>query len=144
VGERFFATYGDGLGNLNLHDLLATHTRQNTLITMTTVPLRSQYGLVRFDENNKVLRFEEKPVVQDYWINAGFMVMEREALMQWRGHNLEGEVLPGFAKHGQLGVYQHHGFWKSMDTSKDQQELEKIYGTGDAPWLATQSAAVSV
>lgn len=143
VGERFFATYGDGLGNLNLHDLLATHTRQETLVTMTTVPLRSQYGLVRFNEENKVLRFEEKPIVQDYWINAGFMVMEREALMQWRGHNLEGEVLPGFARQGQLGVYQHHGFWKSMDTSKDQQELEKIYGVGDAPWLVTQSTAVA-
>ncbi len=143
VGERFFATYGDGLGDLNLHDLLDAHVRQKSLVTMTSVPLRSQYGLVRFDDNNRVIRFEEKPIVKDYWINAGFMVMEREALMQWTGHNLEGQVLPNFARQGQLGVYQHHGFWKSMDTSKDQQELEVLSTDGQSPWLVRPMAAAA-
>lgn len=143
VGSRFFATYGDGLGDLNLHQLMETHVRQKSLITMTSVPLRSQYGLIHFDENNKVQRFEEKPIVENFWINAGFMVFEKEALMHWNGHNLEGQVLPNFARNGQLGVYQHKGFWKSMDTSKDQQELEQLYdhGNGRAPWIIRQAAA---
>jgi glucose-1-phosphate cytidylyltransferase len=142
TGERFFATYGDGLGDLNIHELLDTHVKAQSLVTITTVPLRSQYGLVHFDQHGKVTRFEEKPLVRNYWINAGFMVMEREALMQWRGRNLENDVLPIFADRGQLGVYQHNGFWKSMDTSKDQQELERIYGNGAAPWLVHRPVAI--
>ena len=133
VGERFFATYGDGLGDVNLHELLAAHSRNGGLATITTVPLRSQYGLVVFDGKDKVERFEEKPLIRDYWINAGFMVFERQALMQWRGRNLETDVLPKFARDGSLSVYRHIGFWKSMDTSKDQQEFERLC-MSEPPW----------
>jgi glucose-1-phosphate cytidylyltransferase len=136
VGDTFFATYGDGLGDLNLDALLETHKRSGALATLTAVPLRSQYGHVVFDETGKVERFEEKPLVHDYWINAGFFVFEKRALLEWRGHNLEQEVLPFFARKGQLYVYKHTGFWKSMDTSKDQQELERLYNTAQPPWLA--------
>lgn len=135
VGDRFFATYGDGLGTINLKNLLHAHDRSQALATLTTVPLRSQYGLVVFDNHDKVLRFEEKPLVRDYWINAGFFVFEKQALLQWRGHNLEQEVLPRFAERGQLAVHRHDGFWKSMDTSKDQQELERLCNGTEAPWL---------
>ncbi len=65
VGDRFFATYGDGLGDLDLHELLAAHHKNGGLATITTVPLRSQYGLVVFDEGDKVQRFEEKPMIKD-------------------------------------------------------------------------------
>ena len=135
VGERFFATYGDGLGDLDLHELLESHKRSGSLATLTTVPLRSQYGLVVFDDDVKVQRFEEKPLVRDYWINAGFFVFEKAAFEDWRGHNLEQEVLPDFARRGQLHVNKHMGFWKSMDTSKDQAELEKLCVGGDVPWV---------
>jgi len=80
--------------------------------------------------------------VSDYWINAGFFVFEKRALWEWNGHNLEQEVLPHFAEAGQLHVYKHMGFWKSMDTSKDQQELERLYHSGRPPWLATRGLAV--
>lgn len=135
VGERFFATYGDGLSNLDLHELLAVHQRSAGLATLTTVPLRSQYGLVVFDNDGKVSRFEEKPLVQDYWINAGFFVFEKAAFNNWNGHNLEQEVLPYFASRGELYVNKHQGFFKSMDTSKDQQELEKLCVGGTMPWV---------
>ncbi len=141
VGDRFMATYGDGLGNLNLHDLLAAHQRSGAMATLTTVPLRSQYGLVVFDEQQRVQRFEEKPLVRDYWINAGFFVFERRALLEWKGHNLEQEVLPEFARRGKLFVNQHQGFWKSMDTSKDQQELERLCAGATPPWLAPLPSA---
>jgi glucose-1-phosphate cytidylyltransferase len=136
VGERFFATYGDGLGNVDLQSLLDAHVRSKRLATLTTVPLRAQYGLVVYDETLKVQRFEEKPLVKDYWINAGFMVFEKQALLEWQGNNLEREVLPTFAKKGGLYVYRHTGFWKSMDTSKDQQELEEMVEAGAPPWAA--------
>lgn len=141
VGERFFATYGDGLGDLDLNQLLASHKASGGMVTLTTVPLRSQYGLVVFDDSGKVQRFEEKPLVRDYWINAGFFVFEKAAFENWHGHNLEQEVLPEFARRGQLFVNRHMGFWKSMDTSKDQQELEKLCVGGDVPWVTRGATA---
>lgn len=143
VGERFFATYGDGLGDLDLHALLEAHKRSGGLATLTAVPLRSQYGHVVFDDKNKVQRFEEKPLVSDYWINAGFFVFEKQSLEEWRGHNLEQEVLPEFARRGRLFVNRHTGFWKSMDTSKDQQELEKLCVGGDVPWVPRHVASAN-
>jgi glucose-1-phosphate cytidylyltransferase len=143
VGERFFATYGDGLGDLDLHALLEAHKRSGGLATLTTVPLRSQYGMVVFDGDSKVVRFEEKPLVADYWINAGFFVFEKQALEEWRGHNLERDVLPDFARRGRLFVRQHMGFFKSMDTSKDQQELEDLCVGGTVPWVRREVAAAA-
>jgi glucose-1-phosphate cytidylyltransferase len=144
VGKRFFATYGDGLGDVNLPALLAQHCRSGAIATLTTVPLRSQYGMVLFDENSRVQRFEEKPVVRDHWINAGFFVFERSAFDAWAGTNLEREVLPALASTKDLGVYRHDGFWKSMDTSKDQQELETLCLSGSAPWESWRSVKVTL
>jgi len=138
VGERFFATYGDGLGDIDLRGLAASHERSGSLATLTTVPLRSQYGLVVFDEKDKVRRFEEKPLIRDYWINAGFFVFDKRALAEWHGHNLEQDVLPEFARRGLLHVHRHTGFWKSMDTSKDQQEMENLIVGGKAPWVLVE------
>jgi glucose-1-phosphate cytidylyltransferase len=143
VGTRFFATYGDGLGNVDLHGLLAQHLASGASATLTTVPLRSQYGLVVFDDDSRVLRFEEKPLVQNYWINAGFMVFEKAALFEWRGHNLEQDVLPDLARRGELKVYRHTGFWKSMDTAKDQSDLERLCDGPKTPWLLPPSAPVA-
>ncbi len=135
VDDVFFATYGDGLGDIDLHQLMSSHQHSGGLATLTTVPLRSQYGLVVFNSQNQVERFEEKPLIHDYWINAGFFVFNRQALLDWKGRNLEQDVLPEFSRRGQLYVYRHLGFWKSMDTSKDQQELEKLSSPGTAPWM---------
>jgi glucose-1-phosphate cytidylyltransferase len=136
VGETFMATYGDGLGNVNLNDLLRFHEASAGLATVTTVPLRSQYGTLHFDASGRVHQFVEKPVIPDRWINAGFFVFNRKVFADSEGQNLELDVLPRLAKTGALFAYQHHGFWKSMDTSKDQQELERIQGSEglQAPW----------
>ena len=136
VGQTFFATYGDGLGNLDLQSLLDFHRNAGGLATVTSVPLRSQYGTVLFNEDRQVLRFQEKPVIPDCWINAGYFVFERQVFEQWKGHNLEKDVLPHLASRGVLHTYLHNGFWKSMDTSKDQQEMEEIHNGngGKAPW----------
>jgi glucose-1-phosphate cytidylyltransferase len=139
VGERFFATYGDGLGNVDLKALLRFHGEHGGLATVTAVPLRSQYGTLQFDEDGRVRSFAEKPVIHDRWINAGFFVFEKSGVADWMGANLESEVLPGLAARGELFTYLHNGFWKSMDTSKDQQEMERLGEDGSAPWLTLQA-----
>jgi glucose-1-phosphate cytidylyltransferase len=140
VGERFFATYGDGLGDVDLHRLLKFHREAGGLATLTTVPLRSQYGSVHFGPDGLVDRFQEKPIIRDYWINAGYFVFEKKVFDHWKGQNLESEVFPELAKTNRLYSYLHDGFWKSMDTSKDQQELEVIYRSGNAPWVIKDTA----
>ena len=134
VGQTFLATYGDGLGNVDLSALVSLHQQRAGLATVTSVPLRSQYGTVVFDSEQRVSRFIEKPLIPDQWINAGFFVFEKQAFEFWEGQNLETHVLPALALKGLLYTYLHEGFWKSMDTSKDQQEMERIYKAGTAPW----------
>jgi glucose-1-phosphate cytidylyltransferase len=135
VGNTFFATYGDGLGNVDLHSLLAFHRSTGGLATVTAVPLRSQYGTIKFDRGRQVNRFIEKPVIPGCWINAGFFAFDRRVFDEWHGQSLETHVLPRLASAGSLYTYLHHGFWKSMDTSKDHQEMEAIHNGGIPPWL---------
>lgn len=134
VGERFFATYGDGLGNIDLKALLEFHKERGGLATVTAVPLRSQYGTLQFNADGRVQSFTEKPVIRGQWINAGFFVFEKKGMARWTSANLESGVLPELASQGQLYTYRHHGFWKSMDTSKDQQEMERLGEDGNPPW----------
>jgi len=132
----FFATYGDGIGAVRLHDLLTFHKATGGIATVTTVPLPCQYGTVLSDADGRVSGFLEKPVLREYWINAGFFVFEREVFKPglWEGQSLEREVLPNLAKKGVLYSYRHEGFWKCLDTSKDQQALERLFEAGGASW----------
>jgi glucose-1-phosphate cytidylyltransferase len=141
VGDTFFATYGDGLGNVDLDQLLQFHRQSRALTTVTSVPLRSQYGTVHFTGEQQVQAFQEKPTIRDYWINAGFFVFEKSVFDQWQGTNLENHVLPKLASLGVLYTYLHEGFWKSMDTSKDQQEFETILSNGAPPWMEFRQSA---
>jgi glucose-1-phosphate cytidylyltransferase len=138
VGHTFFATYGDGVGDVNLRALLACHREAAALATVTSVPLRSQYGTVISGPDGRVTQFREKPVIPEHWINAGFFVFDRRAFDLWQGDNLETQVLPGLAAQDVLFTYRHGGFWKSMDTSKDQQELEALYTQGNLRWLTPE------
>jgi glucose-1-phosphate cytidylyltransferase len=127
VSETFHATYCDGLGDVDLDELLSFHREHGGVSTMTAVPLRSQYGLVHFEDGGRATHFEEKPVIAGRWINAGFFVFDRRAFDLWSGENLERHVLPNLADHDELYIYRHQGFWRSMDTHKDQQELTPLW-----------------
>lgn len=131
----FFATYGDGLADVDLPALLAFHRSQGTAATITTVPLPSQYGTVDIDGSGRVTEFREKPRLTDHWINGGFFAFEAEVFRWWEGDDLERDVLPLLARQGQLSAYRHHGFWKSMDTYKDAMELGDLAASGEPPWL---------
>lgn len=148
LGETFFVTYGDGVGNVDLEDLLAFHRSHNGTATVTVVPLPSQYGTLAFDGEGCVHTFREKPVLAEHWINAGFMVMDDKVFDDWNGEDLEGEILPALGAAGNLFAYRHTGFWKSMDTYKDSTDLTDLARTsggesGRPPWMRSVRRASS-
>jgi glucose-1-phosphate cytidylyltransferase len=136
LGGRFLATYGDGLGNVDLRALLVRHRLAGGSATVTAVPLRSQYGCLQLDEHDRVVGFREKPVVENLWINAGFLVVEQRVFDDWPGPDLERDVLPELARRGELHVHRHRGFWASMDTAKDVARLDALAAADRPPWLA--------
>jgi glucose-1-phosphate cytidylyltransferase len=134
-GDRFFVTYGDGVGNVDLDALVAFHLGHGRLATITSVQVPFQYGILDADENDQVCAYDQKPVLP-YWINAGFMLFEREVLSLIDNDtdvHLERTVLPQLVAKGQLMRYRHPGFWRSMDTLKDAILLEEMWEQS-APW----------
>jgi glucose-1-phosphate cytidylyltransferase len=134
--STFFATYGDGVGNVDLAALLNFHRAHGRLATVTGIRPFSQYGLLDADSQGHVTSLREKPQL-DHWINAGFFVFEQgifDYLQGEAGHDLEGKVLPRIVADGQLMVYKHTGFWGKMDTFKEAQKLTELWESGQAPW----------
>jgi len=134
LGDTFMATYADGVGDVDLIALHAFHRSHPGAATLTTVPLPSPYGTVDIEMNGRVDRMREKPKLSDHRINAGFFVFDRRAFDVWDGDDLEREVLPGLADRGELYAYDHDGFWRSMDTYKDSQDLSDLCMDGAPPW----------
>jgi glucose-1-phosphate cytidylyltransferase len=135
-GERFFATYGDGVADIDIGELLACHSRGGRLATVTSVHPSSRYGEIDV-AHDTVKTFLEKPQVAGGWINGGFFVFERKAFERFPdepGLVLETDVLPVFAAQGELSAYQHGGFWQCMDTYREMLALNQLWTRGDAPW----------
>lgn len=130
----FMATYVDGLSDIQLDKLTEFHNGHDGLVTITSVPLISQYGTIESGPDGKITAFREKPILREHWINAGFFMMDPEVFDHWEGGNLEREVFPNLLKKGLLYTYQHDGYFKSMDTYKDQQELEQMFVNGKIQW----------
>ncbi len=128
------ATYGDGLADVDLHALIRRHEEGGRLATMTVTGMPSPYGTVEIDASGLAVRFIEKPILLDVPINAGFFVFERDVFERYSGDSLEADVLPRLAKDGQLVTYRHDGFWRSVDTFKDLEELELDMSNGKARW----------
>lgn len=147
LGEQAFVTYGDGLGDVDLHAELAFHRAHPGSASVTVVPLPSQYGTIEFAADGEVRAFVEKPRLADRWINAGFFVIDAAAFELGWGEDLEREVLPALGAAGQLFAYRHDGFWRSMDTYKDALELSMLCDDGEAgpsrraPWLRSMTDA---
>jgi glucose-1-phosphate cytidylyltransferase len=133
--EPFMVTYADGLCDVDLRALNAFHAGHGAPVTVTNMPLRSQYGTVDLDGSGRVLGFREKPVLSEHRINVGYMVMDPSVFDHWEGRNMEQEVFPALASKGLIYSYAHEGFFKSMDTFKDQQEIERLAEGGEMPWM---------
>lgn len=133
--QTFFATYGDGVADIDLHALLAFHRRMGRIATVTGVRSFSRFGVLHTDSQGLATRFDEKPLV-DALINGGFFVFEREVLEYLEGGDdvvLEKEPLQRLAAESQLAVYEHIGFWRAMDTFKDARGMNTVWHER-APW----------
>lgn len=134
LADTFFATYADGLSDVPLDGLLAFHRSHPGLATVTSVPLPSQYGTIEAGADGRIVGFREKPTLREHWINAGFFVFDSAVFERWQGDDLEREVFPGLAADGLLYAYRHQGFFRSLDSYKDHQEIETLAGAGRPPW----------
>jgi len=132
-GERFFATYGDGVADVDQTALLDFHLDHGRVATLSAVNPISSFGILDLGEDSSVVRFREKPRLEN-WINGGFFVFENSIFNYLDADSiLEREPLTRLANEGQLMAYRHRGFWKCMDTYKDNLELEQLWKDG-APW----------
>ena len=132
--ETFMLTYGDGVADINLDQLLDFHRHHGKMVTMSAVRPAARFGELVID-NDKVEIFKEKPQMHDGWINGGFFIIEPKFFDFIDGDHilLEREPLEKATKLGQLMAYQHKGFWHCMDTKRDHDLLESLWKNG-APW----------
>ena len=134
--ERSFATYGDGLGKINLKQLLDFHINQGRAATVTAVRPPARFGLLE-SSNGKVTSFTEKNQTHAGWINGGFFVLEPEVVQYIEDdmEPFESGALPRMVSNAELSAYHHPDFWQPMDTLREKQELAKYALAGNPPWL---------
>jgi len=129
-------TYGDGVSNVNINELLNYHTANGKKITMTAVQPDGRYGALTFNENDLVTNFMEKPQGDGLWINGGFFVCE-PSVLDTIDDDLtvfEQEPLNKLAIDNELVAFKHHDFWRCMDTIKDKENLNEMWSRNNAPW----------
>lgn len=133
--ERFMCTYGDGVGDVNVGELVRFHEKAGRVATLTAVRPPSRFGALSL-EAGKVKEFSEKPQTGEGWINGGFFVFEPAIFDYLDGDAsvLEREPLARLAASGQLSAFGHEGFWQPMDTLRERQILEELWERGAAPW----------
>ena len=124
--KDFMVTYGDGVSNINLRELVRFHRKQKTIGTITGVYPKSKYGMVRQNIKHVVTEFVEKPVLQD-WVNGGFMVFNKRFFNYLRPGEYEHEALKRLIKDRELSLFVHKGFWQSMDTYSDLEHLNLLW-----------------
>ena len=137
IGDKpFLMTYGDGVCDVNISDLLAFHKSHGKIATLTAVVPKQQKGTLDIGENNSVRAFREKSAVDSSPINAGYMVLNPKIFDYLSGDNcvFEREPLERLAAEGELKSYIHHGFWQCMDNMREHDILERLYAEGKAPW----------
>jgi glucose-1-phosphate cytidylyltransferase len=136
-GESVFATYGDGLGNVNLKSLVDFHEHQGKLATVTAVRPPARFGVLE-SENGVVTRFGEKNQADSGWINGGFFLLEPQvqAYVHALSEPFESGALPRLVEERQLMSFHHNGFWQPMDTLREKQDLEKLAVVNPPVWLA--------
>ena len=135
-GERMLATYGDGVGNINIQNLLTFHESHGKLATLTAVRPPARFGYLDMI-NGQVLHFGEKNQSDAGWINGGYFVLEPQVsdYIKSASEPFEIGALPILASEGELMAFEHGGFWQPMDTLREKQDLEKLAHKGNPPWL---------
>ncbi|MHB1514622.1 MAG: glucose-1-phosphate cytidylyltransferase [Acidiferrobacteraceae bacterium] len=133
--EDFCFTYGDGVADVNITDLIDFHKRKKMLATVTAVQPPGRFGALNIRED-RITGFEEKPLGDGGWINGGFFVLSPKVISLIENDSTVWEQAPlnGLAARNELSAYRHHGFWQPMDTLRDKNHLEALWENGKAPW----------
>ena len=134
--ESFLLTYGDGVSDVRIDELVAYHKSHGKMVTLTTVNVGQKFGVLDINKDNRIDSFREKSDNDGALINAGFMVCNSDLFDYIDGPTivLEKEPLERTAKEGELMAFKHDGFWKCMDTQRDKVQLEEMWESGNAPW----------
>lgn len=134
--EEFFLTYGDGVSDVDISDLLKFHHEHGKTVTITTTQPSGRFGALKIDKQNRVMGFKEKARADSAWVNAGFMVLNSR-VFDYLGDGsqmLEAGPFEQIAGAGEMAAYKHDGFWSPMDTLRDKNYLEQLWLIGQAPW----------
>jgi glucose-1-phosphate cytidylyltransferase len=133
--EDFCLTYGDGVSDVNISELISFHKRQKTLATLTAIQPPGRFGSLLID-SDRITGFKEKPQGDGGWINGGFFVLSPKVIDYIEGDDTiwEKQPLERLAEEGQLASFTHDGFWHPMDTLRDKTYLEELWESGKAPW----------
>jgi glucose-1-phosphate cytidylyltransferase len=135
--ETFMLTYGDGVGDININELVKYHSENRKLCTVTSVQPSGRFGALDLSPDNQVRSFLEKPKGDGSWINGGYMVCEPgvfDFIKDGDSTIWEQEPMQNIATAGQMNAYKHHGFWRPMDTLKDKHDLNEMWDKGNSPW----------
>jgi len=135
--ERFMLTYGDGISDININELIKFHEKHKKAVTITAVKPEGRFGAIDIGEGNRILKFNEKPKGDGAWINGGYFVCEPKVLSyitEGDSTIFEKTPLENLANDGESFAYKHEGFWKPMDTQRDKNELVELWQKGKAPW----------
>jgi glucose-1-phosphate cytidylyltransferase len=132
--KNFICTYGDGLSDVNVNELIDTHSLSGSTATVTVVNPTSRFGVVQIDDKNKVTTFKEKPTAEG-WVNGGFFVFSSDIFNYLNDSiMLEGAPMQKLSAESKLGAYRHNGFWQAMDTFREYELLENLWQKNIAPW----------
>jgi len=133
--EPFMLTYGDGVSDINIQELVEFHKSHGKIVTMSAIKPEGRFGVLEL-EDNLVKSFREKSKDDTGWINGGFMVLNPEIINYIEGDDtiFEKDPLESIAKQGELMVHKHYGFWHCMDTQRDKKKLEELWQSNQAPW----------
>jgi glucose-1-phosphate cytidylyltransferase len=134
--QTFMLTYGDGLANVNIAELLQYHRRNGREATVTSTQPSGRFGALSLAPDGRVASFHEKPAGDGSWINGGFFVLEPRMIGRIASDAtiFEKEPLEGLARDGELSAFKHSGFWQPMDTLRDKMHLEELWAADRAPW----------
>lgn len=134
--ETFMLTYGDGVCDINLQNLLNFHKSHNKMVTLTAISAFQRFGVLDISSDNEILSFREKQIEDSDRINGGYMVCEPEILSLIEGDEtvFEKETLKKVAQMNQLMAYKHDGYWQCMDTKREKDKLDQLWEMGQAPW----------
>ena len=135
--EPFLMTYGDGVADIDINELVKFHQEKGQLATLTAVHVGQRFGVLDIDRESRDIRaFREKSSADGSRISAGYMVLEPEVFDYIEGDKtvFEKEPLEQLVKDGQLNAYKHNGYWQCMDTQREKEKLEELWNSGNAPW----------